>query len=148
LLPQNIAFEVFKKKYYSKNNKLFFDDEDIELWFKFFDKNCSYCGVSSEELADICTAKNINITLKIRRRDPKSAYSVRNCVLTCTLCNRAKSNLISDKDWDENFVINMRNYYKKILKRSLCHKRPYLVSQKRSLQKIFALGSFRKFLYI
>ena len=76
---------------------------------------CYYCNIDANTLEQLFKEKlnstKFNETLHIERLRPKEPYSEKNCRLACSLCNNAKSDLISDD--------NYKNYFSKCMSKFL-----------------------------
>lgn len=64
-------------------------------------KNCHYCGIKEGDFIPIWgkfyISKRSNKqgrgrVLELERKDNEKGYSLQNCVLSCAICNNAKSN--------------------------------------------------------
>jgi len=129
-------FEKFKNifdKYINKDRKeLFCNYDELIVWYEN-QKNakgeiqCGYCNITESKLKVIVKNRGGKLTLngktkrslgtmEIEKMDSAKAYTHDNCIMACPLCNNAKSNLISDKDWRFFFVEPMKKYYEKELK--------------------------------
>jgi hypothetical protein len=89
---------IKNKKNKFSNFKEFFD------WFENQEKECCYCKISQNNLEqlfnkELLVSKKFNGTLHIERFDSKKPYSKLNCGLACAICNNAKSDFISKKDF-------------------------------------------------
>jgi 5-methylcytosine-specific restriction endonuclease McrA len=90
--------------------------ENFYAWYLEQNDLCYFCETSSETLDNLFTSKSLqstkfNATLHIEQLDPKKGYNPENCRLACSLCNNAKSDLISKE--------NYRAYFSKSMKRFL-----------------------------
>lgn len=91
--------------------------ENFYIWYKKQDKKCFYCGVTAETLQSLFKSKKLsstkfNATLHIERLKPKEPYSPENTKLACSLCNNAKSDLISQENYEKYFAESMTNFLK------------------------------------
>lgn len=90
----------------------FKDFQEFYYWYEAQGDRCYYCNtefallkkVFAKELLD---SKKFNSTPHIERKDSNAGYSVDNCVLTCSLCNNAKSDMINAE--------NFKNYFGKAI---------------------------------
>ncbi|MBN2767862.1 MAG: hypothetical protein JXQ68_02060 [Campylobacterales bacterium] len=124
--------QKIKSKYTEKRAAGFKSIVKFYDWYKKQPQVCGYCYISQKELYELFT-KNENKklplnnaikrsygTLEIERKDSTTnTYDDTNSILTCPLCNNAKSNLIDEDSWFSLFVSPMREYYKKLLNRDL-----------------------------
>jgi len=99
--------------------------ENFYLWFSNQPKNCHYCKTSEVDLIKLFN--NVfkpkkeawkNGTLQIEKKEPDKGYIPENCVLACVLCNNAKSDLITDKDFEVYFAEPMRLYLLEQIKKT------------------------------
>ena len=65
--------------------------------------NCYYCGIKEEDFFRIWGkfygGKTRGQKLEVDRRDNKKEYTLENCVLACSICNNAKSDKFTDKEF-------------------------------------------------
>ena len=120
-------YHAFYTKYYNSTREALFGDYKKFLnWHNSQKDRCGYCGVTQSELLEVVNIRGGNLTLnnktkrskgalEIEKRDPAKEYTNENSILCCPLCNNAKSNLISEDDWNEFFVSSMKAFYKSIL---------------------------------
>ncbi len=128
-------FEEFKNlydKYFYEDRKEMFDNHEAFLaWYKKqMNKSneipCGYCGITEPKLKLIVKNRGGKLTLnkkskrsrgtmEIERVNSNKGYTNDNCIMACPLCNNAKSNLISERDWRDYFVESMKKYYEKEL---------------------------------
>lgn len=120
-------YKVKYDKYYNEKRKnLFIDPDKCIDWFRAQNSKCGYCEISQDDLHKIVRKRNGNFTLngktkrskgtlEIERKDSSLDYSYSNCILSCPLCNNAKSNLIDELSWREYFVKSVKEYYKSLL---------------------------------
>ena len=83
---------------------------------------CKYCNVLEKDCADYFTKLVKNGVLKrkrgqhleVERCDAVSnKYNPENCVLICYLCNNAKSEFISEKDFRNTIADGIRKFWEK-----------------------------------
>lgn len=99
------------------------------------EKYCTYCGATETILKLLFkkdnqkTENNLNMplygkktsftaTLQIDRKDSTKGYNPNNCVLACTFCNNAKSDMVRKEDisfFKEHFGEFVRKFYKYLL---------------------------------
>ena len=93
----------------------------LAWWCECMDANgehhCFYCGVSEADSINAfdrgkLASKKFSGKLQIDRKDPNAGYCRDNCVFSCTLCNNAKSDMISADDFKEYFGSSVRTYWK------------------------------------
>lgn len=85
----NRVFSIYKKR--SKDRSVDFN-LTIEQLKELISANCSYCGI--EPTNELRRQKSKKTQIKyngIDRIDPKKSYSAENCVTSCIMCNRSKS---------------------------------------------------------
>jgi hypothetical protein len=113
-------------------NELFYDHVGLLAWYKKQmslnnELKCGYCEITQSKLKLLVEKRGGNLTLnnrtkrskgvmEIEKLDSKKPYTYDNCIMACPLCNNAKSNLISDKDWRAFFVEPMKKYYEQEFK--------------------------------
>ena len=102
------------------NNKFL---EFLKWWYDRTDKDgnrcCYYCGVKEFESETAFDTKKIDSKkfsgkLQIDRKDSEGAYSEENCVFACVLCNNAKSDMISAKDFKVYFGEATKKFWEHI----------------------------------
>lgn len=109
-----------------ERNELFSNYKKLLNWYNDQNESCSYCKITQADLFKIVSSRNGNLTLnqktkrskgtlEIEKLNPNKGYSFENSVLSCPLCNNAKSNLISENDWRKFFAPAMEEYFKSIL---------------------------------
>ena len=68
-------------------------------------RECYYCGIKEEDFIPIWGkfygGENRGKKLEVDRKDNKKGYSLENCVLACSICNNAKSDKFTDKEFKE-----------------------------------------------
>ena len=87
---------------------------------------CYYCKISENDLKElfdkrILKSKKFTATFHIERLDSEKNYIAENMVFACSLCNNAKSDMISEKDFEDYFASPMYQYLQSkinLLKRS------------------------------
>lgn len=96
----------------------------LEWWCECMDANgehhCFYCGVSETDSMNAfdsgkLSSKKFTGKLQIDRKDPNGGYCKYNCVFACTLCNNAKSDMISADDFKRYFGSSVSTYWKHIV---------------------------------
>ena len=83
---------------------------------------CHYCGITQEEITAIfkngsIKSKKFSSTMNIERLNSNEGYTQKNTVLACPLCNNAKSDMISAKDFKKYFKEAMSNFLHDLLKK-------------------------------
>lgn len=87
-------------------------------WYEKQGHKCYYCNTTYEVLNTLFTtskklnSEKFNATLHIEQIDPKKGYNEENCKLACSLCNNAKSDLISKENYIKYFAKSMQNFLK------------------------------------
>jgi hypothetical protein len=98
-------YAALKKRAISKNLPVTITFEQFR-YLKLDD--CHYCGVSELFIRFYCELMKINTPwMTIDRKDNSLGYTVENCVTSCYLCNKTKSNFFSYEDMLEianNFI--------------------------------------------
>ena len=120
-----VDMQHIRKKFTKARQEYFKDYKEFYYWYKSQKQECSYCGVTQDELYKIFPStlplndavKRSSGTLEIERLNSvTNEYSKENIALACPLCNNAKSNLIDEKSWRDLFAKPMFNYYQSLLK--------------------------------
>jgi hypothetical protein len=118
-------FHNFYSRYKQQREELFRDFKVVN-WIRSQGCRCGYCGISQRALRELVELRGGNLTLnkgtkrskgtlEIEKKDPSKGYTTENSILSCPLCNNAKSNLISEHDWRLFFAPVMKEYYKSVL---------------------------------
>ena len=84
-------------------------------WHSLQEPKCHYCGTSQDELNELferglVSSKKFGATLHIERKHPDKGYNADNCVLACSLCNNAKSDMISAANFKQYFAKSVRDF--------------------------------------
>ena len=92
---------------------------DFCKWFRneLLKKKCDYCKVDFNTLKILFEKSEISsfkftATPHIERKEADRGYCSDNCVLICSLCNNAKSDMILENDFREFIAPAMAKYYK------------------------------------
>jgi len=93
-------------------------------WYKSQEKKCGYCDTTAETLhllfkEEELTSKKFTETLHIERKNPQEAYSSENCMFACSLCNNAKSDLISEENYRRYFAPSMGKFLEDLSKNKI-----------------------------
>ncbi len=82
--------------------------EKVELRNRLYERDgreCYYCGIKEEDFIPIWGkfygGETRGKKLEVDRRDNEKDYSLENCVLACSICNNAKSDKFTDKEFKE-----------------------------------------------
>ena len=94
------------KKDYALNSSVITPEEFKEL---VEDTKCSYCGISTEQIAQLGEKAQLHnkrsetrgYTLEIDRKEPNLEYTKDNCCMSCYWCNNAKTDEFSVKEFKE-----------------------------------------------
>ena len=75
-----------------------------ELRLKLYErdgKNCHYCKIAEGDFIPIWGKfyKGRGVRLELERKDNDRGYSEENCVLSCAICNNAKSNKFTREEF-------------------------------------------------
>lgn len=66
-------------------------------------RKCYYCGIKEEDFIRIWRkfygGKTRGKKLEVDRRDNEKGYTLKNCVLACSICNNAKSDKFTDEEF-------------------------------------------------
>lgn len=105
-------------KHRGKND--FSDFRSFYIWFnkqkkQHGDFQCFYCGTKEESLKKLfekkaLDSKKFNGTLHIERLNSDKPYNEKNCVLACSICNNAKSDFISCKEFKAYFAQSVKSF--------------------------------------
>ena len=121
----NVLYNKYRKNNIAREG-LFSDYNKLLEWYNDQQESCNYCGISQSNLTKIVESRKGNLTLnqktkrskgslEIEKLNPLKGYTFDNSVLSCPLCNNAKSNLISEEDWRKYFAPAMKRYFNSIL---------------------------------
>jgi hypothetical protein len=120
-------FNDLYSRYFNEQRKELFEKPKAFLeWYDKQKESCNYCGITQSELHRIVKLRDGKLTLnqktkrskgtlEIEKLNANLGYTFNNSVLSCPLCNNAKSNLISEDDWRAFFVPAMKEYFNSIL---------------------------------
>ncbi len=89
-------------------------------WFLAQKDKCHYCGTSQDELKRLfdkgaISSKKFSATLHIERKNANKGYNAQNCVLACALCNNAKSDMISEPNFQKYFANSVKEFVNDLL---------------------------------
>ena len=80
-------------------------DELRNMLYKRDGRECYYCEIKEEDFIPIWGkfygGENRGKKLEVYRKDNKKGYTLENCVLACSICNNAKSDKFTDKEFKE-----------------------------------------------
>lgn len=122
--------QYVKSLFNSENRKEGF--KNIYAFYKWYmsqDKVCCYCGVKEEDLKKYFhkdneqyqsarqRGKRLEIERVVTAPKEKNVYSASNCKLACYICNNAKSDFISAKDF-KSIAKGINTFWNEILKNS------------------------------
>ena len=88
-------------------------------WYFSKGQKCYYCGITQDKLDKLfdgskgrakIPAKKHTARLQIERKDPDAGYNAKNCELACSLCNNAKSDMISAENYKKFFGEKMGEF--------------------------------------
>lgn len=128
---QNIHkhFNTKRDSQKEKENPVDVFGDDFESFFAWWcDKTpedgirkCCYCEVDEKASKDAFDLKIISSKkrsfsgeLQIERKNPNRDYSADNCEFACVICNNAKSDMISERDFRDFFVPGIKEYWEHI----------------------------------
>ena len=117
IVDANLDIQNIKNKFSKERKEGFKNIINFYKWYKKQPQECCYCGTTQEELNKIFSNKKIESkkfteTLHIERYDSNKLYSEDNCGLACSLCNNAKSDMISKDDFKTHFKDAFKAYLK------------------------------------
>lgn len=79
-------------------------------------RRCYYCGI--EEVKSLAAfekglvqSKKFTGTLHIDKKDPDEGYNRGNCEFACALCNNAKSDIFTEKDFMKSIAPAIKKYW-------------------------------------
>ena len=118
MVEEFLDIQKIKPKFTKEREKGFGDIVSFYKWYKKEEKKgkkCGYCGVSSNTLKNLfdtgkLDSKKFTETLHIERKNPNKEYSTENCMFACSLCNNAKSDLISEDNYRDYFSTSMSKF--------------------------------------
>ncbi len=99
--------------------------EFLNWWCSYIEEygnKCYYCGIE-ENISKQAVMNGLLVSkkpawksgaLQIDKKDPAGGYHKSNCVLACMLCNNAKSDMISESEFQNFFAETIKNYWKHI----------------------------------
>lgn len=99
-------YKVNKKEEIRFGDKIKFFEWYLNNWNEDGSTTCAYCGVSEKDckkyLFDEKHTKRSTTRsqhLEIEKKDANQGYKEENCILTCYVCNNAKSDFMSIKEF-------------------------------------------------
>jgi hypothetical protein len=118
MVEEFLDIQIVKAKFTKEREEGFGDIVSFYKWYKAEVKNgykCGYCGTEAKVLEKLFDEKKLHSkkftsTLHIERKDPNKPYSKNNCMFACSLCNNAKSDLISVSNYRQYFKDSMKNF--------------------------------------
>ena len=123
VMQAKIRLQEIYNKYNTESRKDGFGSfEKFLVWWYSKEGKCIYCGIDETVSASAFVSKIIPTKkkawqkgiLQIERRIPEKGYIPENCELACVLCNNAKSDMISDVDFERFFSEATKNYWEYI----------------------------------
>lgn len=104
--PDDYPFANFLAWWYSKVNEEGY-------------RKCYYCGIDEKTCEDafkykIISSEKFTGALHVERKDSNGGYNDGNCDFACALCNNAKSDMISEDDFNTYFKEPMKKYWEHI----------------------------------
>ena len=111
--------KISRSKFSKERQKGFKSFANFYKWHSLQEPKCHYCGTSQDELDRLfqksVSSKKFSATLHIERKHPDKGYNADNCVLACSLCNNAKSDMISEANFKQYFAKSIRNFVSDLL---------------------------------
>ena len=92
----------------------------LDWWCKKSDGNgirrCYYCGIEETKSQaafekGLLQSKKFTGTLHIDKKDPDEGYIRDNCEFACALCNNAKSDIFTEKDFEKFIAPAIKKYW-------------------------------------
>lgn len=79
-------------------------------------RRCYYCGIEETKSQaafekGLVQSKKFTGTLHIDKKDPDKGYNRDNCEFACALCNNAKSDVFSEKDFEKFIAPAIKKYW-------------------------------------
>jgi len=113
---KTLKIQKIRDKYNSilnRDKSNFCNFKEFYNWYKAQLNECCYCKTKQKDLQllfnqGILSSKKFNGTLHIERFDSRKPYSIVNCGLACAICNNAKSDLVSKKDFEKFFADSIK----------------------------------------
>ena len=92
----------------------------LDWWCEKSDGNgirhCCYCGIEEAKSKaafekGLLQSKKFTGTLHIDKKDPDKGYNRDNCEFACALCNNAKSDIFTEKDFEKFIAPAIKKYW-------------------------------------
>lgn len=92
----------------------------LDWWCERTDGNgirrCYYCGIEEAKSQaafekGLLQSKKFTGTLHIDKKDPDKGYNRDNCEFACALCNNAKSDIFTEKDFEKFIAPAIKKYW-------------------------------------
>lgn len=79
-------------------------------------RRCYYCGIEEAKSKaafekGLVQSKKFTGTLHIDKKDPDKGYNRYNCEFACALCNNAKSDIFTEKDFEKSLAPAIKKYW-------------------------------------
>lgn len=79
-------------------------------------RRCYYCGIDEPKSQaafekGLLQSKKFTGTLHIDKKDPDEGYNRDNCEFACALCNNAKSDIFTEKDFEKSLAPAIKKYW-------------------------------------
>lgn len=79
-------------------------------------RRCYYCGIEEAKSQaafekGLVQSKKFTGTLHIDKKDPDKGYNRDNCEFACALCNNAKSDIFTEKDFEKFIAPAIKKYW-------------------------------------
>lgn len=91
--------------------------EEFYKWYISKGGKCYYCGITQDELNQLFDTGKVkskkpafSAKLQIEKKNPNGEYNAHNCELVCCLCNNAKSDMISEEDYQKFLAKGMGDF--------------------------------------
>lgn len=127
-------FNTKRNSQKKKENPVNVFDNDFESFFAWWrektlegeKRQCYYCEVDEDTVRAafakdksgkcVISSKKRSFSgeLQIERKDPNRDYCAGNCEFACVICNNAKSDMITEKDFKDFFVPGIKEYWEHI----------------------------------
>lgn len=114
------TLKMIHQKYTKKRKDGFKTFANFYDWYRAQNQKCHYCGTAQGELErlfddELVSSSKFTATLHVEQKTPKQGYNKDNCVLSCALCNNAKSDMISYENFKKYFADSMQRFIKDLL---------------------------------
>ncbi len=95
----------YQNKKHNRTTKVKFTKNSFLKWYSDNKGKCYYCKIPGDKIEKIYWGNRktkrpkTRIHLEVDRKKPNGNYNKENCVLVCFVCNNAKSDIFSEKEF-------------------------------------------------